>query len=442
MVIRNTVNNCKMKKDNFLLFLIIINLANTIIMLIGGKALNLKYILLIFNLLGITFCPKNKMLPLIFYLHCNSALYDDIGFKYLFNFAIVISVFKLMIIYKQKLNKKNLFLYIIVLLWEILLILKSNDFTGWLSLVSWASSYILLIAYSTNKENVDFSDIYKYFATGFAMAFLCGATHPINRYGINIPTKFRYTGLLRDPNYYSMDAIFLIFSAPTYAKLNNKKPLIYMLLFFALGITSISKTFIILVIIGVFLKIISKLDRLKIKTKNIFLFIIGFTILIIILIQNNILEVVKEKYLYRRDTTTLFTGRDYIQSYYLNELFSSPSNLLLGNSVTKYSKIMGIGQEAGREFFIEKSAHNTYLDILLSWGVIGTGIYFFFIYSVLIAMEKTHNNNKRVYNKDFFITGILFAIGLLALSYLAIDVFAIFILYLLILKYSLYEKTQ
>lgn len=437
------MSNNKRELDITLNILIIINLINAIAMLIGGSTLKIKYITLILNLLCITFCKKDKMLPVIFYLHCNSALYDDIGFKYLFNFSIVICTFKLIVCYKQSLNKRNSCLFMMLFLWEILLIFKANDINnGWISLISWVSSYLILILYSSNRDDINFSKIYKYFSIGFVMAFVCGIAVTINRWGINIPTAYRFTGLLRDPNYYCMDAILLIFSTPSYAKLNNKKTIFYTVLFFVLGIVSVSKTFILLFIFGCLLKIITNIDKIKISIYKIIMFITVGSVMIMIIIKTNGIGLIMDKYLYRMDTTTLFTGRDYIQTYYLNELFSNPYNILFGNSVSKYSYVMGIGQERGREFFLAKTAHNTYLDILLSWGMLGTGLYILFLYSVFIKIKEQYDDYKQIYNKDFLIIGILFAIGMFVLSYLAADVFAIFILYLLILKYCLYEKVE
>ena len=178
----------------------------------------------------------------------------------------------------------------------------------------------------------------------------------------------------------------------------------------------------------------------KINLKNdIFLFLISF-IIFIIAYNEGIINLIIDKYTYRTETTSLLTGRDYLWSFYFNSIFDSIKNLLIGNSLTYYPNILNPGQN--NDFFTNFIAHNTYLDIIVSWGIIGTCIYIIFVKKIIDNFNKTLNNKFKVKNNDFYICGIVYLMSLMALSYLGADAFAIILLYLLMLKYSLYEDKE
>ena len=421
-----------MKKDKILYLLILINILNTIILILGKRFYPIKWILLIFNVLIVIFCDAEKILPTIFFLHPNSALYDDIGFLHIFNICVVIGAIRLLVKNNFKVDKKTVLLLALLISWELMAIFRTGLVdTSILSLVSWGSSYLVLII--IEKENLNFEQIYKYFFFGFIMAFLCGIVNPIIRWGISgIPTAYRFTGLLRDPNYYSVDALLLIFSAKTYAKANNKSALLYQSIIFILGAFSVSKMFILMVVLGGILNLIYSLKKVSIIKG-----IIGSIIMIGIItlsIKSGYLEILLNKYAYRTETTSAFTGRDYLLSYYISKVVSDPVTMLLGNSTLKYSKVLTQG--ISNEYFQNFVAHNTYLDIILSWGVLGAGIYILLISSILRNAKIYHKKDNIIKNNDFLVGTIVFIITISSLSYLATDFFALAIAYLIILKYS------
>lgn len=419
--------------DKVLKILVIVNILNIMCMLLGQSFAKIRYILLIIDFLMIMFCEEEKILPILFFMHPNSALYDNIGFTYLFNITVTIGAIRLFLKNINKIEKKAFALFAMILTWELILILKSGLIDkSLLSLVSWISSYLVLIILSKNQK-FDFSTVYKYFFIGFICAFFAGLTIPLKRFGLSFPTAYRFTGLLRDPNYYSMDAILLIFGAGCYAKLNNKNQIIYMVIIFAMGICSVSKMFIALFAIGCLLKVIYECKKVKIS--RIFIGLLILSIIVYIVYATGFLNMFLEKYLYRTETTSLFTGRDDLFSYYINEIFSSPTNLLFGNSALKYSRVLNPSDI--NSFFQNFVAHNTYLDIILAWGILGAIIYIFFVKTVYGNAKKANENKQISKNIYYNVTIILFIIGLFTLSYLTTDVFALIILYLIALKYSI-----
>lgn len=423
------------EKDGILKILIVINIVNFVIGCFETRFLNLKILLVILNLIVIFFADEKTLLAILFYLHPNSALYDDIGFRYIFNFGIFICLLKLLIVYKWKFNKKLLVIFLTIIMYDIVLMgINGQIDASILSMISWASSYLVLILYIEHQNKINKNKVYKYFAVGYALAFLCAIIYPITKYGINnIPTAYRFIGLLRDPNYYCVDALILIFSTDIYIE---KKWLQFLLkcMFGIMGVLSISKTFIILLIVGCVIKICLDICRSKLKIKNmICTFFIVCGIIGVVFTTNNF-DYIVEKYLYRTSTTSAFTGRDYIQEYYLNILINNPSRLIFGSS-SKYNHLLGIGHEIGSEFFEDMVAHNTYLDIILAWGILGFLWYMFFIYNLQNSLKRQYNLNTNE-NKNSYYTLLILVCGFLfVLSYMFVDFFAIMLIYIFMSKY-------
>lgn len=418
--------------DYILLLLVFLNILNLICIILKLNSLRLLFCIL--TLIIVVFSDTSKTLQILMFVHPNSGLYDSIGFKYLFNFAVIISAIKLIIKNKGNFPKNNIFAFLLIFALELFLELTSYHFdTKFLSMGSWFCSYLILILESSMGDNISFEKVYKYFFFGFTMAFICGIATPVARWGLNIPTAYRFVGLLRDPNYYCVDALLLIFGASTYSKLKGKNKFIYIFPCIIMGICSVSKMFILLLIMGLFLSFIVNFKKINIK--KILPVVIVLLIGIFILYKNGLIDMMINKYLYRTETTSALTGRDYLWGFYFNSIFASNKNFLIGNSLNYYSTILNPG--VNNLFFTNMVAHNTYLDIVLSWGAIGMFAYIFFIFGCFIAAKKNHTKYKFKKNSDFNVSCIVFLCALFVLSYLSADAFAILITYLIVLKYGL-----
>lgn len=424
------------KYDSTLLMLSLISVANIIIMFFLDNFIYIKYILLFLTFVIVISENTEKILPTLFFLHPNSALYDDIGFTYLFNISVFIFMIKLLVFNNEKMNKKLFLQFSLIFIWELLLIFKAGVINeSILSLVSWVSSYIILIILS-KKDDIKFTTIYKYFFLGFLFAFICGWSTPIKEWGIaNIPTAYRFIGLLRDPNYYTVDALLLIFGSFIYVALSGKKRNIYIILSCIMGICSVSKSFIILLIFGMLLKIICSLKKINLLKIIVVLFLLISCIFVFY--KLGYIELFFEKYLYRSETTSLFTGRDKLFTYFITCIFNSPLSFLFGNGALTYPIVLNAG--IIDKFFTNFVAHNTYLDIILAWGVLGTLVYFNFIFNVIKNSKVSLIKTK--YDFDCKITITVFLVSLFTLSYLTTDVFALIILYMIIMVKSV-KKSQ
>ena len=158
-------------------------------------------------------------------------------------------------------------------------------------------------------------------------------------------------------------------------------------------------------------------------------------VIISVFAHTSFVSTILSKYTYRTDTTSFLTGRDVIQKYYFETAFNDPITLIFGRS-TSYALVLNAGTNLNDAFYTNIVAHNTYLDLILSWGAIGTLIYI----SLLISIKKLFNNKttdkykignlKSIYLKTILWGSILAC--LFALSYLMLDFFAIMYLFLII----------
>ena len=111
-------------------------------------------------------------------------------------------------------------------------------------------------------------------------------------------------------------------------------------------------------------------------------------------------------------------------------------------SSSKYNHLLGIGHEMGKEFFEDMVAHNTYLDIILAWGIFGFFLYMFFIYNLQDLLKKQYNSIPEREHKSSYYTLIILLCGFLfVLSYMFVDFFAIMLIYIFMAKYPI-EKIK
>ena len=108
-----------MKINNRLLIKLVgLSLLNFFIMIFFGIDSNLRFIPLALTLILSLMCREDEILPFIFFIRPNFGLYDNIGFKYLFNVIILISAIKLLLLKNKRknLDKKSLFLIVLLFL--------------------------------------------------------------------------------------------------------------------------------------------------------------------------------------------------------------------------------------------------------------------------------------------------------------------------------------
>lgn len=369
----------------------------------------------------IMFSSFNKGISYVYFLMPLAGMFDNLGFKYLFNIAIFILFIRLIIenlIYKNPIFYKFTILFIILIIWDIIITIFSNLFDiNYIANISLYSSW-LIFAYIINKNELEYNNLIKYLFIGYLLSCILCVYYMINRWGFNIPDMYRFKGLSRDANYFATYSLILLFGS------RNLYISIISLIF---GLLSTSKMFLLLLILGLILKLSFTLwdiigNKRKINIKKLYLQISIFSILIIIFAYSGLLQVIYDKYIFRFIAYDFTTGRFGIQMKYIFQMISDPISFLFGRGL-KYRLFYNVpfAREANM------IAHNTYLDIILSFGIIGLTIFIYMFYK--ICNLYLYNNKKSI------ILLIVFLLSLIALSYLSADLFS-FILFLVLLSFK------
>lgn len=410
----------KNSNNNLILYIIIVILKQIATVYFPSKLLGYLFLLILAILL--CFEKKENYLPTILFFHPCSALFDNISFTYLFNVVIVIFTFKYFWDIKKtgaplKLNKKMTIMMLLLFLYEIFLILI-NGYASLVifSLISWVASYLFVLQFIGGKIEVDLNKCLFYFFAGYLSGAIGGFAFPFLKYGFDFPSKYRYMGLFRDPNVYSLDALLIVFSSLCINKKFSYITIITMLL----GFLSISKMYILVLIVGLILYSFYNFKNINLKKIIAFLFLI--TVTIFLGIKTSLFDNIYAKYLLRIDSESLSTGRTDILNYYFNRLINNPINLLFGSSMLKYRYVL-VDYSSARALY---ESHNTYLELILSWGILGSAFYLAFLRKIIISIKNILDS----FQKDSIPLIIVFLLSIFTLDYLSADIFIIMILYI------------
>lgn len=412
---------------NIIFVLCAIFLLNALFMFTHTNSARLVLVILVFCVLA--FERKEYMIPSLFFIHSCSASFDTAGFTYLFNISIVIVAVRIIIYRNLKANKKILSCLILILIQELLMDAVYGKLnSSILSLAGWISGYLIIAFESRFLDGEDFDRIVKYLFWGYVVGFIQGMSIPILRWGLSWPTAFRFTGMLRDPNYYSLNAILLINSAYLLEKRTKINRFFIIIPTLVMGFFSVSKMFLGLAFVSIALQELLVLK--KINVKKIAVTSIVLLAFIMVSMKYGLIDMFMTKFVYRFDTVSLTTGRNVLFSHYVNQLTNNPLYLIFGVGMLGYHKVLNSVEILGGQFG-RYVAHNTYLDVICSWGLIGI-----LVYSVLLIYinHSTNTYNHERHDRSFYIVVIVFAAGIFSLSYLGADVFALLVLFIFIFK--------
>lgn len=194
----------------------------------------------------------------------------------------------------------------------------------------------------------------------------------------------RNIGNAGDPNYlglYILLSISFLINKIKKQGMTLKSTLI--IVFLAIGgFSTSSRTYLIILLIEilVFIFIILKLVINNNKIKNLILIAVGIIIVINLLsIFRNNIDFIFQRFTNSKDINELTNGRSGLNMYYLNVLYKNPFRLCFGFGISKYPINMNIYEYA----------HNGYIEILVSEGVLGAIL----ILAILIYYGMKKNNS-------------------------------------------------
>ena len=185
----------------------------------------------------------------------------------------------------------------------------------------------------------------------------------------------RFAGLWGNPNYYTMDVIFLI-ACLAVILLSQKPRIIHYILVGGLtvfGIMSVSKSFLLSYAILLMLWFIASLRRGGASNATKFLFLGAILVGVVYYFAMDSINLFLFRFSADENVSldTISTGRISIWTTYINTVVENPRILLLGNGLDTWEDV-GAG------------THNTYLELLFSFGLFGS---FFFLFALARAFN-------------------------------------------------------
>lgn len=294
-------------------------------------------------------------------------MFDLSGISMIGNLAILIIALKYIFFEKKNTKYRNA-----ILITTLICVL---EVVHWISYIEWIQEEIkttimLLIdllvcclAVFDNRLQIDNEKMYVSLCNGVMISSL---VHILCR-GVNsilyvMKGHNRFVAYGHDPNYFSMYTILALFGLVTIGKYNMKN-IFRILCLVLLVIMEASKMgFLCLVVILVYgIYIFWK----KHKHRRLVIRLIMVGLIIVLGSWNTLVYLIDKiisRFTYGNSVATLSTitsGRFDIVKEYMEKLSDSIINIFFGYGL-EYSKIFGI-----------LVAHNTFLDVLLSWGIVG-----------------------------------------------------------------------
>lgn len=365
----------------------------------------------------------------------NIRLFDCMGTESIVNVLFVIPL----VFYVFRINKKMTIFPMMgalsLFLLEILHRLSAGavfwDLIGWILAFLWC-------AYATLDENihVDKNDATYALVAGIIFSgviFLINNPNMANGLVLKVLAGHRFEAYANDPNYFST-YICLAFSALVIKKRVRIIDYFLMLILLLFALLTTSKMCIILIIVDIIYFVAGTFKDSSKLLKNV---ITIFVFCLIVYLMRDFIRIFLEKLIDRAGGNrvtidTLTSNRFSIVTDYLKILSNDVFTFLFGRGFS-YNDVLKT-----TETYL---AHNTYLDIVLSWGIIGA---FAFSYVMHVWYEKYRERLKKekisYQNKLPLITLLL---SFFSLSSFNAGMFYFIIAYSMIqMRYSLDENNK
>ena len=373
------------------------------------------------------------------FLVSNIRIFDSLGITFLANILMVLPLLFYLI---KKINKSTQSVHLLPILGGLVLFFMASAYSiyfneGVAPHLMWAMAFVWCAFVVIDDEvNIDKNDTIYALASGVifsASVFVLTEPDYIRNIIAYMNTGFRFTAYANDPNYYSLYLCIALASIVIKPKIKAYDYVIMVILAIIGFLTESKMCMILMALCLIYLVIFTANDKEK-KVRNIVI-IVG--ICIIVFAMRNTIGAFFQNLFKRAGGTgatlnDLSTGRFDIVLDCLRALVYDIPLLLIGRGLNYFNHF-------GDYVQIGRLSHNTYLDVVMSWGVIGSGIFL----SIIFYWFKLYK--KRI-NAEFGYTRIskfpfaILLLGFFSLSCLDAGMF-FFVLAVCMLQLEAKEET-
>ena len=373
------------------------------------------YPAILIGLMGLLIGDDTYRIGFCLMLVPNIRMFDTLGFTYAVNIMMIMPLIA-KIIMDRKLNTTALAHTLLLMTMELAHILYQQTFEYLLpNMAALVLLYYIETILLDRKTKINFPEITRKFAFGSIFSAVVFFIINFRYMDMRIYLQgYRYTGYSSEPNYYSL-YICLTIAMIFIIRQHKVRDYVYIGLLMFIEIFTLSKMALLtLLIILFFIAMKTVLNGFSYRTR----FLKRFLVILIaagIIFSKQIIDLVGNTIVRFRelngtaiDLDSITTLRSSLMTFYFNMMLSDPVLILFGYGM-QYN-----------EYFGRNLSHNTFFDILLSWGI--PGVFLFFSIFFTIFRRLLSNCPERITVDHFFPMFILF-LTFFALSCLSASMF-------------------
>lgn len=352
----------------------------------------------------------------------NIRLLDSLNITFGINLLIALPVF-IYLFEKRRINFTAAMHVIIIEIWDVAHSVYFNQIHQILpNLSTVIILYYVECVLTEKKIQVNFADVTRKFCFGCIYSGFLYMLHialheslPL----IDYISLWRLYGYAGDPNYFSLYLCVGVSMLFVITEKHKIRDYFYILIMIGITLLTASKmSLVTMLLILLYFAVYSLYSFLANKNRFAWrIVLIGAAIGVIF--SNRIADIIKSTVIRIRekngstlDIDTITSNRFMIQNYYFAEMLANPMILLFGYGL-QYNETAYF-----RRFY--HMAHNTYMDIILSWGVPGLIMMFAVFFSIFRKMRK--NRTERLTLNHFLPLAVV-GLTFLALSCLSATMF-------------------
>lgn len=355
----------------------------------------------------------------------NIRMLDPLGVSFLANVMMALPLLVYFLQYGiRKVPAIALIGFFVLLAMELLHDAVLNDMRGLINIGGWALNFMLCFLVTLDpRVGLKSDDTFSAFSTGIIMsAVMCllSGSASVAEIIDNLNYNARFSAFANDPNYYSL-YICLTMACVLNVRGYNIYKFIVLALLTAIGLLTASKMCLLMmafIFVLLFVQVFNNSRENRGNQKFLLWSTAGMVGLAIA--ARDYIGVFVENFFRRAglgenqalDMGQLTSGRSWIMAEYIEILGRNLVCLLFGYGFT-YHSYLGQSDGAG--------AHNTYLDLILSWGIVGV-----VIFAVIVYLWTKHyriSRNIRKLSAVKLIPLLILLINFVDLSCLAAGMF-------------------
>lgn len=326
------------------------------------------------------------------FLISNIRIFDNLGATYYVNFLLTFPFFIFMFRKGLTINAKYFSAGLILFLIEFAHMVVLDNWNNLYSFLAWILAFYYCTTFTiNNKVLIDKSKVFWYFSVGIVFSSIL---YLINNwdYTSNIVNYIlegaRFKAYAGEPNYFALYiciAIALIFELPQKG-FKSYLMLSFLLMVALLTSSKMAITLILIVFISVALyTLLGKNTSINIKNKKFVITSILFVGVIMSFARDFISQLIDKifsragiGYDQATNISHITTGRSDILLQYVEVLSTNSIALFFGYGLNYNKHLVGM------------ACHNTFLDVLLAWGIIGLVVFGFVILMWFSDYRKVH----------------------------------------------------